>query len=102
MESIPPLSKPAHELLVEIARCFKAQTCLAAESSRHACNQIVTLQWSHRPLTERLDRWRNEHHMPEPWYGHLEWAPILFLSSNPSISIPPSIFPNPLPPYSQQ
>jgi hypothetical protein len=102
MEPIPSLSKPARELLVEISRCFKAQTCLAAEDPRHACSEIVTLQWSHRTPAERLDRWRDEHHMPEPWYGHLERAPILFLSSNPSISIPPSVFPNPLPPYSRQ
>ncbi len=40
--------------------------------------------------------------MPEPWYGHLERAPILFLSSNPSIGNPPSVFTTPLPPHSMR
>ena len=30
--------------------------------------------------------WRRVHQLPEPWQGHLEHTPILFVSSNPSIS----------------
>jgi hypothetical protein len=102
MEPVPTLSKSAHDLLIEIARCPVAQTCLSSEKSTHACSQIALYQWSERPLAERLGRWQLEHHMPEPWYGHLERAPILFVSSNPSIRKPSlgADTPLPLPPLS--
>jgi hypothetical protein len=39
-----------------------------------------------------------QHHLPEPWVGRLEVAPLLFLSSNPSINpdedFPTSAWPN--------
>lgn len=38
------------------------------------------------PAAERRDRWRLEHHVPEPWVGHIERAPLLFLSTNPSLA----------------
>ena len=40
----------------------------------HPCSTIVSLQSG------------DERHVPEPWCGHIDTAPILFVSSNPSIS----------------
>jgi len=65
-------------LLHEIARCPVAELCLQNPSAKHPCREIVLFQSS-----SSLD----EHQVPEPWSGHLEQAPILFLSSNPSISV---------------
>lgn len=63
-------------LLYEIARCPHAQFCLKNPSFEHPCREIVLSQSS-----SALD----DYQVPEPWSGHLEQAPILFLSSNPSI-----------------
>lgn len=103
MGSVSALSTPAHELLVEIARCPLAQACLSSETPHHPCSRIVFYQWPERPAADRLERWQHEHHMPEPWYGHLEQAPILFVSSNPSIRKPSSVpvADQPLPPLSR-
>ncbi len=43
----------------------------------HPCREVV--------LTQRSTSVA-EHQLPEPWSGHLEQAPILFLASNPSIA----------------
>lgn len=65
-------------LLHEIARCPVAQFCLQNPFEKHPCREIVLSQ-----LSSSLD----VHQVPEPWSGHLEQAPILFLSSNPSINV---------------
>lgn len=65
-------------LLYEIARCPVVDLCLRDRSATHPCREIVLSQ-----SAAGLD----EHQVPEPWSGHLEQAPILFLSSNPSISL---------------
>lgn len=65
-------------LLHEIARCPVVDLCLRDRSAKHPCREIVLSQSSAS---------LNEHQVPEPWSGHLEQAPILFLSSNPSISL---------------
>lgn len=65
-------------LLHEIARCPVAQFCLQHPSEKHPCREIVLSQRSAS---------LGEHQVPEPWSGHGEQAPILFLSSNPSISV---------------
>jgi hypothetical protein len=61
------------DLLLTIARCenIAAARC----SASHPCHRIVTSQLS---AVERFQ-------MPEPWNGVLASAPLLFLSSNPSI-----------------
>jgi hypothetical protein len=75
------------ELLLKIARCPIVEKCLADPSPTHPCSKIVLYQWPDDvPFEQRLERWRSEHHIPEPWVGHLESAPLLFLSSNPSIA----------------
>jgi len=63
-------------LLHEIVHCPHARKCLEDLATENPCCEIVGYQ---RPLD--LD----EFQVPEPWSGHIEQAPILFLSSNPSI-----------------
>lgn len=64
----------AAQLLDEIAHCPIAQACLAGDRGLPCC-QIVSSQ------VARAETFS----VPEPWSGHLETAPILFLSSNPSL-----------------
>ena len=64
-------------LLHEITHCPEVEFCLRNPSAEHPCSKVVWSQES--PQLE-------EHQVPEPWSGHLEQAPILFLSSNPSFS----------------
>jgi hypothetical protein len=45
----------------------------------------VLHQWPGFPQVELRERWQREHHIPVPWVGHLEHAPLLFLSSNPGL-----------------
>jgi hypothetical protein len=73
-------------LLSEIARCPLAELNLCAERSTHPCHEVVTHQWPDIGAEDRRARWRREHHVPEPWVGHIEHAPLLFLSSNPSLA----------------
>lgn len=65
------------KLLHEIARCPNVRYCLENPSSEHPCAKIVMSQ-SSKALAD--------HQVPEPWSGHIGEAPLLFLSSNPSIS----------------
>lgn len=63
-------------LLHEIARCSNVESCIQNASVQHPCRSIVSFQ-----RNSTLD----EYQIPEPWSGHIDKAPILFLSSNPSI-----------------
>jgi hypothetical protein len=68
----------ADRLLIEIARCPIAVGCKNGKlPANHPCRPVVDVQ-RHVP--------RDRHQVPEPWNGHLTRAPILFVSSNPSIS----------------
>jgi hypothetical protein len=64
------------DLLREITRCPNIQQWLASPQSNNPCSKIISIQNSHSLA---------DHQIPEPWSGDLEHAPILFLSSNPSI-----------------
>lgn len=64
----------AKPLLIEIARCPNVR--LASEDESHPCRSIVAAQ----------DVPRSRHQLPEPWNGRIESAPILFVSSNPSLN----------------
>lgn len=75
----------AEQLLVTIARCPVVTECVTTDIG-HPCAGVVRHQWPGIPAEERRSRWRQEHHIPEPWLGHIEEAPILFISSNPSLS----------------
>lgn len=63
-------------ILLEIARCPEIKNCLSGHS-KHPCAKIVRSQETQDP---------SEFQIPEPWSGRIETAPILFISSNPSIS----------------
>lgn len=73
-----------HQLLLSINRCPQLQK--ARKSSAHPCSDIVGLQPA------------DAFQAPEPWRGHIETAPILFISSNPSIdgeeTFPPCDWPD--------
>jgi hypothetical protein len=59
---------------MEIARCPAAtEICSGGAPASHPCNTIVTQQTG---VTFQV---------PEPWSGLIDVAPILFISSNPSI-----------------
>lgn len=65
------------DLLLEIARCPIVAHCLSGATD-HPCSKVVASQGVSTVA---------EFQSPEPWSGHLAEAPILFLSSNPSIGI---------------
>ena len=67
-------SYSAESLLLEIARCENVRRCKESPQS-HPCRRIVEFQEG--PL--------QGFHLPEPWSGRLETAPVLFVSSNPSL-----------------
>ena len=62
----------ARKLLIEIARCKNVR--LAATDESHCCRPVVAAQGLSR----------SRHQLPEPWSGHIETAPLLFVGSNPS------------------
>ena len=68
-------SEAARELALRIIRCDELNK--AKINPEHACNRIVRFQ-TYGPFQ---DRWQ----VPEPWRGDIEHAPLLFVSSNPSI-----------------
>ena len=72
------MMKP-NELLLAITRCPELKTARAIGA--HPCSKIARVQ----PQAV--------YQVPEPWSGHIETAPILFLASNPSID-ENEIFPN--------
>jgi hypothetical protein len=71
-----PMDSQARQLALEIARCPIIASVLRGD--RSPCREVVNFQRRSAP-----DRW-----VAEPWSGHLEQAPILFLSSNPSAGDP--------------
>jgi uracil-DNA glycosylase len=62
-----------------IARCPNVNTCLNAQKSFHPCGAIVLSQ------SDRCEGNYELFQVPEPWVGQIDVAPILFVSSNPSI-----------------
>jgi hypothetical protein len=90
------------QLLIEIARCRLVELNVCDQRSTHPCHEVVLHQWPETPNADaRAARWRREHHVPEPWVGQIETAPLLFVSSNPSLASfrpaePPKQFAPPL------
>ncbi len=65
-------------LLMDIARCPIVEAVFRGlPAAEHCCSAIIRSQ-----RVDELDMF----HVPEPWSGRLDTAPILFLSSNPSIN----------------
>ena len=63
------------KLLLEIARCDEIEKVLRKENI--PCAKIIKSQSNYKTAYFQV---------PEPWSGHLNKAPILFIGSNPSIS----------------
>ena len=72
-----------NKLLLEIGYCPEVSRVFTKEM-HHPCSKIVRGQGI---------KSLNDLNIPEPWSGRIETAPILFISSNPSIS-DVEIFPN--------
>ena len=65
------------DLLLSIVNCPAVTE--ARRSSAHPCRRVV--------MTQLADgRSDTTCHVPEPWSGNLESAPILFIGTNPSIN----------------
>ena len=64
------------ELLQQITGCPEVRACRAGDDG-HPCVAIVGVQRATPPDMVQL---------PEPWSGFLDHAPLLFISSNPSLS----------------
>ncbi len=73
------------DLLHEIAHCPNIQQWFTSPQSSNPCSRIISVQHANHPTT------LTQHQVPEPWSGDIQHAPILFLSSNPSIDDNPSI-----------
>jgi uracil-DNA glycosylase len=67
----------ARTLLDEIVHCPHARFCLENPDAENPCHEIVDSQ-----RAPNLEKYQ----VAEPWSGRIEQAPLLFLSSNPSIS----------------
>lgn len=70
-------SLTAHPRALLLAICRCPELALAEGDMGHPCHRIVSQQ---------ADVPQMRRHVPEPWNGDIERAPILFVSSNPSIS----------------
>jgi len=64
-------------LLLEITKCPVVQFCLGQPEQSHPCAELVRSQGAATLA---------DFQVPEPWSGPIATAPILFISSNPSIS----------------
>ena len=81
---MPAANQSLEELLVAISRCPEVSQVQSCKT--HPCAAIVGTQDA------------ASFQLPEPWRGHVDSAPILFISSNPSISgkrtFPPQEWPD--------
>lgn len=69
------------DLLLDLSKRNKVFDDLRLSSDpNHPCDNVVNSQ-----LTLELEP--TQFHLPEPWNGRIDCAPILFISSNPSISV---------------
>jgi len=65
---------PTDALLLEVARCPNVRACFERTDNLHPCAKVVADQ------QVAFD----DFHVPEPWNGQIETAPILFVCWNPS------------------
>jgi hypothetical protein len=64
-----------------VARCENVRRCLNDKTLVHPCRTIVDYQSAPAWGGDTYETFQ----LPEPWVGEIDHAPILFLSSNPSI-----------------
>jgi hypothetical protein len=67
---------PTDRLAAEISHCDLVRACRKGDAVAHPCTDVVRVQAGSIATVQ----------VPEPWSGRIEHAPILFVSSNPSIS----------------
>ena len=67
----------SNELLLKIARCQNMNGYYANKLDSQKCKKVIESQ-----NFNSIEKF----HLPEPWNGNIQNAPILFISSNPSIS----------------
>lgn len=67
----------SRQTLLNIVHCPNVSQCFRGGHADHPCATIIGSQ----PSANLTD-----YQVPEPWSGHIASAPILFLSSNPSIN----------------
>jgi hypothetical protein len=70
-----------HEAFRYISRCSIARACVEDKTLRHPCRKIVDYQNTPKWGGGTYETFQ----LPEPWVGRIDRAPILFVSSNPSI-----------------
>ncbi len=70
------LKGPEREVFVRIARCEVIAGVRDGSLPAHPCRHLIDIQ-RHRPLRR---------HVAEPWLGHIDRAPVLFVASNPGYS----------------
>jgi hypothetical protein len=71
---MPPMKRESAALAAEIIRCPVVDQCLASGGTELPCHRVVSWQGQAAGGLR---------YVPEPWSGHLDRAPILFVSSNP-------------------
>jgi hypothetical protein len=79
------IDETVRQQLLTIARCTIMAHCLDHANGSHPCSTVARFQWESIESSTRIAHWRTAHQLPEPWVGHIAEAPILFVSSNPSI-----------------
>ena len=72
-------SNDARAVFLSVARCPNVTLCLESNAP-HACREVVMNQMDSSGILSY-----SNFQVPEPWVGELDVAPILFVSSNPSI-----------------
>jgi len=65
-----------NELLQKIIHCENVKNHFSNKDEKHPCSEII----------KQNSKKKESFQLPEPWSGDIENAPILFISSNPSIS----------------
>jgi hypothetical protein len=74
------LADEVGQAFFSVLRCPNVRQCIETPRREHPCQEIVNYQLS---LTGAQTY--DEFQLPEPWCGQIDIAPILFISSNPSI-----------------
>lgn len=68
------------EAFTAVLRCPNVRMCIENPAKAHPCREIIDYQFAKAGATSYDD-----FQLPEPWCGQIDVAPILFVSSNPSI-----------------
>lgn len=77
------MTPEARKLFLEISRCQVMVATLNGEQT--PCEKVVLCQCPTLEPEDRRRVWERKHHLPVPWVGHIEEAPLLILSSNPFV-----------------